>query len=1047
MRTQRAGLQGRLAWLATPERERAAWSMAPVGWGGGPKRSGNHVGTAGWGLELGGKAFALTNDRTTWGGADFLAADAMVAEYQPLDRLAWLKDSADERTPGVHPWDETGANTADQLPNIRRARPLEGAVLRGAAVGPGFHREHVLFLNRAHLIAHHREDNPPINSTEISDPGTGDGDWTAGLHSLTRVRPWLESFCQSGRSTSSAEPEEPLFSALLNFTRSAGDNTGWGGAHFAKAEATLSAEGWGFAHPADDGQHDLGMPDIDGASMIMQGGLHITRTLFGDTDRGILYSPAEFVNRPWRRGAKGPFVQRVEWREDEAATHATKCGTALGTKKWMSWSPFREYDPGAQKSDPGGAKNDPGGNKQPTDQDDPGGVKSAPPTTFLKVPYEGAPRPSVTTPDEIESPSMYGHPIPNGPDAPGTSDWPEGGHSNDGPSYATFADEVDALWMDRYKFTERQFNQQPLTGHGLWHAQYENATAAEGKLERWRPVKSRLEELSFDDDGWMTGRNAALGPGGIMYAGAETLLHELYTTINPISDAPRDGFSLGVFAAAHSGGLQVTNSEIGLGSLKPDYWGVVKGARLRLDFSRDADPNIADMAIDFIDEEGATQTDRQLWLGGALRLPEISAPGTPASGYGVLYAKSDGLYWKDDAGDEHDLTAGGGSGDVTGPAGATTGNFASFADATGKVVKDSGFSDADFAAAVHSHADYLEVSQNLADLGDLDDSIANQLGGATELTPALDSYIGIFKPPLTGGHSDPQHLLALAGLVFEARLSPSSTLAVPIFDNASVSTLYLQPYKGNRVALYDTTNSRWRIHHMSAAVSKALSGLTSSRPYDVFLHNNAGTLTLEFVAWTSATARATALTTQDGVPVKSGDASRRYVGTFYATGATTTAWVTDGGTSASAKLLIWNYYNRVPVYPHVREDTNSWVYTSATWRSLNNATDNRIEVVIGVQEDWHRVVTRASALTSSTAQAIGVGIGLDTTSADSSDLRNEATMNTSGRMMLTAEKLIQGAIGYHYYQALEYARAGTPTLEGDLGTVTVMSGIMGEFRA
>lgn len=49
---------------------------------------------------------------------------------------------------------------------------------------------------------------------------------------------------------------------------------------------------------------------------------------------------------------------------------------------------------------------------------------------------------------------------------------------------------------------------------------------------------------------------------------------------------------------------------------------------------------------------------------GYVDMIEMSAPGTPSSGYGRLYAKSsDGkLYWKDDAGTEYDLTGGGGGG-------------------------------------------------------------------------------------------------------------------------------------------------------------------------------------------------------------------------------------------------------------------------------------------------------------------------------------------------------------------------------------------------
>ena len=44
-----------------------------------------------------------------------------------------------------------------------------------------------------------------------------------------------------------------------------------------------------------------------------------------------------------------------------------------------------------------------------------------------------------------------------------------------------------------------------------------------------------------------------------------------------------------------------------------------------------------------------------------------------------------------------------GAGDVTGPASSTTGNFASFADTSGKTLQDSGSSASDFAAASHAH--------------------------------------------------------------------------------------------------------------------------------------------------------------------------------------------------------------------------------------------------------------------------------------------------------------------------------------------------------
>jgi hypothetical protein len=67
---------------------------------------------------------------------------------------------------------------------------------------------------------------------------------------------------------------------------------------------------------------------------------------------------------------------------------------------------------------------------------------------------------------------------------------------------------------------------------------------------------------------------------------------------------------------------------------------------------------------------------------GAITVPEMAAPATPAAGKVAVYAKSDGkLYIKDDAGTETDL-AGGGGGSIGGSTGATD-NRVIRADGTG----------------------------------------------------------------------------------------------------------------------------------------------------------------------------------------------------------------------------------------------------------------------------------------------------------------------------------------------------------------------------
>ena len=339
MRSNRAGLGNLVMWLASADRKRAAWSQSLFEFTAGTKRSGKKARNAGLAAQVG-KAFALTKG-DEWGGLDAVASDAIVAEEHVRDREFAVKDDADTETPGLELWRETG-----QDKNIRTAKPLEALVARAAKVGPGFENEHVAFPARARLIAHHRPDDPPINSTWVYDPGDGSrDDWRAGLHGPLRVRPWLEKFCAAAPNpkdtASSFEEEAPTLALLLNATKSAGDNSGWLGAHFAQAEATLSAEAFGFAHPADDGFHRLGI-GFDGTE-ILEGGLEAFRTKFGS--RGsLLYSPLAMSPDQWPFPGRSIFPVLTEIREDYTDRHATQCGTAPGYKKLVTWIPL--LDPG-----------------------------------------------------------------------------------------------------------------------------------------------------------------------------------------------------------------------------------------------------------------------------------------------------------------------------------------------------------------------------------------------------------------------------------------------------------------------------------------------------------------------------------------------------------------------------------------------------------------------------------------------------------------------------------------------------------------------------
>lgn len=110
------------------------------------------------------------------------------------------------------------------------------------------------------------------------------------------------------------------------------------------------------------------------------------------------------------------------------------------------------------------------------------------------------------------------------------------------------------------------------------------------------------------------------------------------------------------------------------------------------------------------------------------------------------------------------------------------------------------------------------------------------------------------------------------------RLSLTTATPVTTTDVTNASIIYAVPYNGNNISLYDGVS--WD-SYSSSQFGLSLGTLVNKKLYDVFCYANSDVPTLEFLAWTNDTTRATALTYQDGVFVKTGQTTRRYLGTFY----------------------------------------------------------------------------------------------------------------------------------------------------------------------
>lgn len=266
----------------------------------------------------------------------------------------------------------------------------------------------------------------------------------------------------------------------------------------------------------------------------------------------------------------------------------------------------------------------------------------------------------------------------------------------------------------------------------------------------------------------------------------------------------------------------------------------------------------------------------------------------------------------------------------------------------------------------------------------------------------------------------------------DGRLTLVSGTPVMTSSQTASTTLYFTPFKGNKIALY--SGSSWNIFDLTE-LSLSLSGYTANTNYDIFIYNNSGTLTLESTAWTNNTTRATALTTQNGILVRSGATTRRYLGTIRTTGVAGQTEFSFGGLAAggsAANLFVWNYYNRLPINAYVGDNTDFWSYTTATWRSANNSTGNRINFVCGLQEDAIRCINKYMC---GGAAYFYVGVGYDSTSA----FTGTPGMGNAILATRVAECTVLPTPGFHYFQAIEYGGASGNCF-GDDGRPTVEQG-------
>jgi hypothetical protein len=244
------------------------------------------------------------------------------------------------------------------------------------------------------------------------------------------------------------------------------------------------------------------------------------------------------------------------------------------------------------------------------------------------------------------------------------------------------------------------------------------------------------------------------------------------------------------------------------------------------------------------------------------------------------------------------------------------------------------------------------------------------------------------------------------------RLTLTSGLAVTAADISAASTLYFSPHLGCCIALYEV-GFGWRIYTFSE-LSISLAGLTASKGYDVFIRAVSGVFTLEVEAWASDTARSVGLVLQDGIQVKSGDPTRRYLGSFYTSGSGTTE-------DSRTNRLVWNLYNRV--WKKLRMYTSSsHTYTLTTWRYWNADSNTKFAFFSGL--DLEDLIFTIHARVYGGAEArLAMAIDTDMTPYENVEIGAGNTY----RMNIGASYVLSPLLGYHSMAVIESTYTGGDT--------------------
>lgn len=300
-------------------------------------------------------------------------------------------------------------------------------------------------------------------------------------------------------------------------------------------------------------------------------------------------------------------------------------------------------------------------------------------------------------------------------------------------------------------------------------------------------------------------------------------------------------------------------------------------------------------------------------------------------------------------------------------------------------------------------------------------------------------------------------------LKFGGRPTLESGVAASIADQPAKTTVYYSPKAGGGMISVPgeggwLTNSFAELSQATTDATKSPAAVAASKVYDLLAWIDAGVIRVTRGAvWASDTSRGTGAGSAevdylDGmmvnkVAVTNGPAALKgvVVGTIRSN-ASSQIDLKFGSIAAGGGegwIGICSAYNRVPWKTLVVDSTDSWSYSSATWRAADNSSTFRVSYVSGLAVSGIRALY--SAIQSRTDGQYGYNaVKKDATNGFDGTTGYSYIAGGIGDVAMVGSAIYQPDIGFHYISAVEASSVTGLTFGGDFGNANVQTGLIVE---